>query len=130
MSKYCKNNKRNEGCIDGMKVKYINPFTDFGFKKLFGEKGNAEITNFNKYQLAQYEESLKIYRDNMNTLKTARIGGREEGIKEGREEGIEEGIEAEKVRIVKTAIKKGISDDMIQELTGVDIAKINKLRRG
>ncbi len=299
MIKYCENNKRNEGCVDEMKGKYINPFTDFGFKKLFGEKGNkdllidflnsllpiedkiaditfsdkeklgeiavsrkavydifcvdkagkhfivemqnaeqlyfkdravfystfpireqaekgewdfnsqpvycvallgfefgekknepgflnevklknqvnevfydkltyifvelpkftkketelqskfdkwlyflknledfekipdilneevfkkafvtAEIANFNKQQLAQYEESLKIYRDNMNTLKTARIEGREEG------------IEAEKVRIVKTAIKKGISDDMIQELTGVDIAKINKLRRG
>ena len=109
-----------------MKVKYINPFTDFGFKKLFGEKENAEIANFNKQQLAQYEESLKIYRDNMNTLKTARIEGREEGIKVGREEG----IEAEKVRIIKNAIKKGISDDTIQELTGVDIAKINKFKRG
>ena len=26
-----------------MKAKYINPYTDFGFKKLFGEEGNKEL---------------------------------------------------------------------------------------
>ena len=26
-----------------MKAKYINPYTDFGFKKLFGEEGNKDL---------------------------------------------------------------------------------------
>ena len=35
---------------------YINPFTDFGFKKLFCEE--AEIANLKPKQMLQYEESL------------------------------------------------------------------------
>ena len=26
-----------------MKAKYINPYTDFGFKKLFGEEGSKDL---------------------------------------------------------------------------------------
>jgi len=26
-----------------MRSKYINPFTDYGFKKLFGEEGNKNL---------------------------------------------------------------------------------------
>ena len=26
-----------------MKAKYINPFTDFGFKKIFGEEASKEL---------------------------------------------------------------------------------------
>lgn len=26
-----------------MKAKYLNPYTDFGFKKLFGEEGNKDL---------------------------------------------------------------------------------------
>ena len=43
---------------DERKEKYINPYTDFGFKKLFEERQD-------------YEESVKIYRDLKNSLDTA-----------------------------------------------------------
>ena len=43
---------------DERKGKYINPYTDFGFKKLFEERQD-------------YEESVKIYRDLKNSLDTA-----------------------------------------------------------
>ncbi len=29
--------------MSGLKEKYVNPFTDFGFKKLFGEEPNKEL---------------------------------------------------------------------------------------
>ncbi|MEM9984120.1 MAG: Rpn family recombination-promoting nuclease/putative transposase [Bacteroidota bacterium] len=29
--------------MEGQKAKYINPYTDFGFKKLFGEEGSKEL---------------------------------------------------------------------------------------
>lgn len=41
--------------------KYINPLTDFGFKKLFG---------------TEYEENLKHYRDIKNVVDTSREEGR------------------------------------------------------
>lgn len=43
------------------KEKYINPFTDFGFKKRLFE--TAEIAKFSFEEKEQYEESLKSYRD-------------------------------------------------------------------
>jgi hypothetical protein len=66
--------------------KYINPFTDYGFKKLFEA---AEIAKFTPEQVRSYENSLKYYRDLKNSLDTAK----EEGISEGIERGIEKGIE-------------------------------------
>ncbi len=50
--------------------RYINPFTDYGFKKLFGEEPNkerifeklfesAEIARFTPDQVRSYEDSLK-----------------------------------------------------------------------
>ena len=45
--------------------KFINPFTDFGFKKRFEERQD-------------YEESLKYYRDLKNVTDTAKIEGKQE----------------------------------------------------
>jgi len=55
------------------KERYINPLTDFGFKKLFGMEPNkeiftklfeaAEIAKFTIKEREAYEESLKYYRD-------------------------------------------------------------------
>ncbi|HNX76657.1 MAG TPA: hypothetical protein PLM07_21830 [Candidatus Rifleibacterium sp.] len=58
---------------------YLNPFTDFGFKKLFGA---AEIAKFTPEEAMAYEDSLKVYRDLKNSLDTAREEGREEGKQE------------------------------------------------
>jgi hypothetical protein len=39
--------------------KYINPFTDFGFKKIFEKLfGVAEVANLSPEQLDEYDESL------------------------------------------------------------------------
>ena len=49
--------------------KYINPFTDFGFKKLFGSEMNKDLLMdflnelIHKQEIAEYEDSLKNYRD-------------------------------------------------------------------
>jgi predicted transposase YdaD len=66
--------------------KYINPFTDFGFKKLFG-------TELNKKE--QYEDSLKSYRDLKNVIDTAF------------EEGEEMGQTKEKTKNIVKALKRG-----------------------
>ena len=60
--------------------KYINPYTDFGFKKLFGTELNKDLLLTSTYSRSQaftpeerqdYEESVKVYRDLKNSLDTA-----------------------------------------------------------
>jgi predicted ribosome quality control (RQC) complex YloA/Tae2 family protein len=82
--------------------RYVNFFTDYGFKRLFGEEPNkdrldkvpdslreqvfekffevAEIANFTREEVDRYEDSLKYYRDLKNSFDTAREEGREEGV--------------------------------------------------
>jgi len=92
-----------------MEARYINPFTDFGFKKLFGEEVNkavrlktriferafqtAEIARFEPSQMQSYQSSLKYYRDLKNVVDTSFDEGKELGIQEGKELGIQEGKE-------------------------------------
>ena len=77
--------------------KYINSYTDFGFKKLFGTPLNkdlliscpaalqeriftrlfeqAEIARYTPEERQDYEDSLKVYRDMKNVLDTAELKG-------------------------------------------------------
>jgi hypothetical protein len=56
-------------------ARFVNPFTDFGFKKLLGEDANRQLSfrniKFNRKQQNQYEKSLKYYRDLKNVTDTA-----------------------------------------------------------
>lgn len=79
--------------------KYINPFTDYGFKKLFGEEPNKDLL---------LEDSLKYYRDLKNSLDTAK------------EEG--------KIEVAKNAIAEGLPTDVIMKITGLTIQQIDKIK--
>jgi len=82
------------------KEKYINPLTDFGFKKLFGTEPNkiqdrvftklfeaAEIAKFSPKEREAYEESLKYYRDIKNVVDTSKQEGKIEVAKEMKNNG-------------------------------------------
>ena len=83
-----------------IKDRYINPFTDFGFKKIFGSEVNKELLiaflntllppeagtvsdlSFlpnEQVGRSEYEESLKVYRDLKNVVDTAYDEGKAEG---------------------------------------------------
>lgn len=90
-------------------AKYINPLTDFGFKKLFGEEVNKEL----------YEESLKYYRDLKNVVDTAFEEGEVKGKIEGKMEGkieIARGMKADGVSIEKISKYTGLSEEEIEKL--------------
>ena len=57
--------------------------------------------------------------------------GREEGLTQGREEGIakgrEEGMAKDKLEVAKKALAKGLSVEMIHEITELDIETIRRL---
>ncbi|WNJ19303.1 hypothetical protein [Pontibacter sp. G13] len=88
---------------------YMNPFTDYGFKRIFGEEAEA------------HEDSLKSYRDLKNALATA--------FEEGREEGKEEGREEEKMNTVRNSLKAGLPLEVIARITGLSISEIEKMAK-
>jgi len=47
---------------------------------------------------------------------------------EAREEGLKKGQEAEKINIARNAMAKGLSVELIQEITGLSAGEIEKLK--
>lgn len=88
--------------------RYVNPFTDFGFKKLFGSEPN-------KVELAQYEESLKVHRDWKNIMDTALDTAFSEGERKKAEE------------VAVKALQEGLPLAVIAKLTGLSEGEIAKL---
>jgi predicted transposase/invertase (TIGR01784 family) len=95
------------------------------FKRLFKA---AEIAKFSKQEFAEYESSLKYYRDLTNVTNTAFSDGEKKGEQKGREEGREEGIMIRNIEIAKKAIAENLPNNMIILLTGLSEDKINQLR--
>lgn len=92
--------------------RYVNPYTDFGFKKLFEA---AEIAKFTKAEYDEYEKSLKIYRDWKNTIDTAVMKAE----KRGEERGEKRGEEKATYNIASKLKASGVSLDMIVDATGL-----------
>lgn len=90
------------------------------FRQLFR---TAEVANFTESQRAQYEESLKAYRDWNNVLEMRDRASRAEGHAEGRAEGMAEGIRATALKM-KAA---GLPYDQIPALTDLPVEDIEAL---
>jgi len=52
----------------------------------------------------------------------------EKGEKKGKEKGLKEGSESTKKNIATTLLKKGMSSEEIEEITGITIQEIEKIR--
>lgn len=79
----------------------------------------AEIAKFTPEELMEYEESLRIYRDNINVIETAK----EEGREEGREEG-----ELKKSIEIATNLLDVLDDNTIAIKTGLSVEEVKRLR--
>ena len=92
----------------------------------------AKIVNLNKKERDEYEDCLKVYRDNKNVWDYAlREGrqeghekGRQEGREEGREEGRQEGREEAIYQIARNMRERGIDLASIIACTGLDAEAI------
>ena len=98
------------------KEKYINPYTDFGFKKLFEQ---AEIARYSDDERWQYEESKKVFWDNYSVMETAH----EKGIHEGKEIGRSEANYENAIKMKR----RGIESGLISQVTGLTAEEIGKL---
>jgi predicted transposase/invertase (TIGR01784 family) len=79
------------------------------FEQLFKQ---AEIAKFSPKQQYSYQDSLKHYRDMKNSLDKAEREGRQEGIQD------------EKVETVKRGFEKGLSTELLAELTNMTVEEV------
>ena len=96
--------------------KYINPYTDFGFKKLLEQ---AEIARLTDDECRDYEESVKVYRDLFGVMSTAERKGVEKGLEQGRAE--------EKKDIARKMKAMGMDTGLIVQATGLKAEEIENL---
>ena len=100
-------------------AKFINPFTDVVLEdretgESFSDKLRfifIELPSFTKEEREQYDESIKVYRDNLAVMAFER----EEGFARGVKEGI--GKRARKMR------EMGLAMDLIVGATGLTVAE-------
>lgn len=115
------------------------------FQRLFEA---AEIAKFNQADYDSYLDSLKVYRDWKAVFETAQEEAEQKGmekgmaigVEKGMEKGIEKGIEkgmaigVEKgnreraIQVAQTGLAKGLSLDLISELSGLTIDEITTLK--
>lgn len=86
-----------------------------------------EVMNFSKEERDAYEDRLKWFRIEANTLKKMRDDSLAEGRAEGRLEGKAEGKEEEKKEIAKNLLKSGATIDLISQVTGLTKDQIESL---
>jgi len=87
------------------------------FTKLFE---TAQIAKFNKSELEEYEESLKVYRDIHAVVETA--------FGEGKIEGKIEGERSKAIEVAKNLINLGLDNETIQKATNLNIEEVEDLR--
>jgi predicted transposase/invertase (TIGR01784 family) len=95
----------------------------------------AEISKMNKAEIAEYENSLKVYRDWYSTITTARNEGEKKGIKKGRKEGREEGKKEgreegkieEKIETALQMLSDKMPIDAVSKYTRLPIEQIKEL---
>lgn len=84
----------------------------------------------------KYEESVKVYRDLINVVRTASQKGHKAGLEEGleqgraegRAEGLEEGIRKTNIEHARKMKSLGIPSHDIDKITGLNIDDIKSLQ--
>lgn len=87
----------------------------------------ADVENMTPDERLRYDESVKNYRDYVNTIATAERISREKALAEGIAKGIAKGIAEGKQEIARRMKKEGLPLDMIARLSGLTIKEIEKL---
>ncbi len=97
---------------DEKKERYINPYTDFGFKKLFGTEMNKDLPE----ERRQYEASVKEYWDYTSTMDTAYMKGEKKGLEKGLEQGRAEGLEQGRAEGLEQSRTEGLEQGRAEGL--------------
>ena len=125
--------------------RYINPFTDYGFKRIFGEEPNkdllldflnvlleeeqgriTDLTYLKNEQLGTAEiarftpDQIRSYEDSLKYYRDLK-----NSLDTAREEGMIEGIE----RVAQNMLAKGMPIRVISEITGLSEQQVEELKK-
>lgn len=87
----------------------------------------AEVRNLTKEERAQYDASLKKYRDTINVMRGQREEGLREGLQQGLQQGLQRGVRQANLKNAKTMKDLGIDILSIQKVTGLSVKEIEAL---
>ena len=103
----------------------------------------VDIAAMSKEDRMKYDESIKVYRDQLVTMEYERQKGKAEGFAEGKAEGEatgfakgkaegkaegrEEGKEAERLKNARGMKAAGIAPDLIAQITGLSLETVERL---
>ena len=87
----------------------------------------VDIASLSKEERIKYDESIKVYRDNLATISFAKNKGREEGLKEGIEKGLKKGRKEGILSVARNLRSGGMSVEAIAAATGLSIEEIEQL---
>lgn len=87
----------------------------------------VDIASLSKEERMKYDESIKVYRDNLATISFAKNQGKEEGLKEGIEKGLKEGRKEGILSVARNLRSGGMSVEAIAAVTGLSIEEIEQL---
>lgn len=87
----------------------------------------VDIASLSKEERIKYDESIKVYRDNLVTIEYAEQKGMKEGLEKGRKEGIEKGRKEANQATARNLKKLGVSIPIIMDATGLSAEEIEKL---
>ena len=73
------------------------------------------------------DERIRIQENYDMTLETAIDEAREEGLEQGLERGLEQGRNEERLQLIRKMVSRGMSPDLISEMTGLSIEEIETL---
>lgn len=94
------------------------------FKRVFRV---AEIAKFDRKEMVEYEESLKVFRDLNNVIGSAELKGKAEGLAEGLERGRVEGERKKALSIASGLKSMGMSLEEVARITGLSVEEITGL---
>ena len=73
------------------------------------------------------DERIRIQENYDMTLETAIDEAREEGLEQGLEQGLEKGLEQGRKQLVCEMVSRGMTPDLISEMTGLSLEEIETL---
>ena len=73
------------------------------------------------------DERIRIQENYDMTLQTAIDEAREEGLVQGLEQGLEKGLEQGRKQLVCEMVSRGMTPDLISEMTGLSLEEIETL---
>ncbi len=94
------------------------------FKKL--EK-TVDLASMTPEERDRYEESIKVYRDYVNTIEDTSHRSWRKGRMEGRVEGHREGLVEGKIEMARNMKAEGLPLTLISKVSGLSVEEIEKL---